>query len=319
VRVLEVKELHKSFASRKYFWSKKRYNRVLKGVNLHIEQGSCLGLVGESGCGKTTLGRLIAGIEDVNDGQILFEGQNIAGVNKSERLKVRRDLQMVFQDCAGSVNPKHTAGQVIIEPAQNFQTIDKANIDEAVGGLLEAVGLSRDDKYKYPGQFSGGQIQRVSIARALSVKPKLIVLDEPISSLDVSVQAQILNLLADLKKEFNLSYLFISHDIEAVYYLSDALAVMYLGSIVEYIEDITLFESMCHPYTKRLLSSVLTADPDRGFAGVQENSEPEVFPDDYKGCLYAARCADAADVCRLKAPALHDVGEKHWVACHTVS
>lgn len=315
--VLTVRNLDKHFSAKEYFWTKPRVHKVLRDVTLRIEEGSCLGLVGESGCGKTTLGRLIAGIDRATSGEILIDGISVSSTNREERAHIKKNLQMVFQDSVGSANPRHTAGKVIIEPAESALRIEGAMADAMVDELMQSVGLGPEDKHKYSSQFSGGQIQRVCLARALSVRPKLIVLDEPISSLDVSVQAATLNLLADVKKEFNLAYLFISHDIEAVYYLSDALAVMYLGSIVEYIEDISEFKSLCHPYTKRLLSSVLVADPDRELVD-GEYSEIAGTEGDSCGCLYAARCEDAKEVCHREVPAQRRLGDKHLVACHLV-
>lgn len=314
--VLEVNNLSKKYAFRNYFWRKKKITDVVKNVSLSIKPGSCLGLVGESGCGKTTLGKMIAGLIKPNHGEILLQGKEMLSANKEEMFLLRRDMQMVFQDCVGSANPKHTAGRVISEPIKNFLHLEKEQEAQMIGELLETVGLSKDDQHKYPEQFSGGQLQRVCIARALSVKPKLIILDEPLSSLDVSVQAQILNLLADLKTEFKLSYLFISHDIESVYYLSDSLAIMYLGMVVEYIEDISLFDSLCHPYTRKLLSSVLSSDPWNKQKLILQNDELDRTGFNSKGCPYVLRCPKTCDLCNTSIPEMKQLSEKHFIACH---
>lgn len=316
MHVLEVKNISKKYTFRNYFWRKKEITEVLRNVSLSIKPGSCLGLVGESGCGKTTLGKTIAGLVKPNQGEILLQGRDLLSANRQESFLLRRDLQMVFQDCVGSVNPKHTAARIIGEPVKNFLQVDPEQENKLIGELLEKVGLSKEDKYKHPVQFSGGQLQRVCIARALSVKPKLIILDEPLSSLDVSVQAQILNLLVDLKLEFNLSYLFISHDIESVYYLSDSLAVMYLGMVVEYIEDISLFDSLCHPYTRKLLSSVLSSDPEHKQTFTAHPVELDKAGFNALGCPYVPRCPKACLQCKTTTPELKQLSENHFIACH---
>lgn len=316
MHMLEIRNISKHYAYKKYLWQRKKKLPAVEEVNLSIAEGVCLGLVGESGCGKTTLGRVVSGLEKPNKGEVVFQGKNAYEGDKADRLHLRRNLQMVFQDCPGSVNPKMTAGDIIGEPLENFMKTGEGERKESVEKLLETVGLNREDYGKYPSQFSGGQLQRVCIARAVSVKPKLIVLDEPLSSLDVSVQAQILNLLADLKREYGLSYLFISHDMESVYYLSDALAVMYLGSIVEYIEDISLFDRLCHPYTKTLISSVLTSRPEK----LRNTGEGAVggkrVESEGSGCKFAPRCTEAKDKCSSERPLLTKISEKHYRACH---
>lgn len=314
--VLEIKDLSKKYAFRNYFWRKKKITTVVRNVSLSINPGACLGLVGESGCGKTTLGKMIAGLVKPSQGEILLQGSNLLSANKQERFLLRRDLQMVFQDCVGSVNLRHPAARIIGEPVRNFLKLAPEQEDNLIGELLAKVGLSRADRDKYPEQFSGGQLQRVCIARVLSVKPKLIILDEPLSSLDVSVQAQILNLLTDLKQEYHLSYLFISHDIESVYYLADSLAVMYLGMIVEYIEDISLFDSLCHPYTRQLLSSVLSCDPEQKKMFTIHQGEPDKTGFLALGCPYAPRCSRTKPQCEITIPAMKRVSEKHSIACH---
>ena len=237
--LIEIQDVKKEYKVRKYG---KTYSLMaVNGVSFNVEEGRCVGLVGESGCGKSTLGRLIVGLENPSEGSIAFNGEiihkNHSRKNPS-KLRFSREIQLVFQDSYDAVNPKFTAKKIIEEPLKNFTDLNPSQRDEKVEELLEQVGLVKEDKEKFAMEFSGGQLQRVCIARALASDPKVFVLDEPLSSLDVSVQAQILNLLSDIKKEMNLSYVLISHDIEAVYYLADALVVMYGGQIMEKIDDL---------------------------------------------------------------------------------
>lgn len=318
MNVLEVKNVVKEYTSKKYFWTKKKKVQIVKDVSLSIKQGQCLGLVGESGCGKTTLGKVIAGLEPPSQGDVLVNGISILSASKKEKFLMRRDMQMVFQDCIGSINPKHSAGSAIIEPVKNYLKLEKHEEQKIIDELIRKVGLNKEDKYKYSSQFSGGQLQRICIARSLSLNPKLIILDEPLSSLDVSVQAQILNLLSDLKKEYSLSYLLISHDMEAIYYLSDSIAVMYFGRIVEYIEDINLFDSLCHPYTEKLLSSVLSSTPGKKKIALEKHEELDIAKANAKGCVYAHRCKKTTELCFGSAPELKEINKKHYIACHHI-
>ncbi|QDR79671.1 ATP-binding cassette domain-containing protein [Sporomusa termitida] len=232
-----------------------------KEISLSLADGECLGLVGESGSGKSTLGRIILGIEKPESGAVFFQGVNLYGPDKAAVRAVRRDLQVVFQDCFSSVNPRLTAGESIAEPLRNFACPGFRDVLLAVGELLELVGLTPGDAAKYPHQFSGGQLQRVCIARAISLRPKLIVLDEAVSSLDVLVQAQILDLLSDLRAERGMSYVFISHDLAAVAHLSDRLAVMYAGEIVERLDNMENLNCLTHPVSRALLAAILPAQP----------------------------------------------------------
>ncbi|MEG0875182.1 MAG: ABC transporter ATP-binding protein [Clostridiales bacterium] len=295
---------------------------AVNGVSFKIENGKCLGLVGESGCGKSTLGRLITGLEPPTHGNVLFKNYPVKrrlSMGKKNKANLSKQIQMVFQDCFSAVNPRYTAAQVIEEPLVNFYNLSKLEISDKITSLLQQVGLNPEDKNKYSRQFSGGQLQRVCIARALASDPKLIVLDEPLSSLDVSVQAQILNLLGDLKRQLDLSYILISHDLEAVYYLSDEIAVMYGGRIMERICSIELFDKMVHPYTLRLLSST------SAYIGKSKevSGEPEDLTIDmgvqnqgYEGCPYAGRCGRVVEQCKNHCPNIKEISVGHFVACH---
>ncbi|RJX28547.1 MAG: ABC transporter ATP-binding protein [Dethiobacter sp.] len=314
--LLKVNQVSKTFKSGHFFFSKGRVVEAVKDLSVKIEEGVCLGLVGESGCGKSTLGRIILGLEPPQSGQVIFQGKDFYKISRQEQKKLRKDLQAVFQDYNSAINPRYPVKMAIGEPLRNYFRLSLLEEKKRIQELLELVGLNPDDMNKYSFQFSGGQLQRVNIARALALNPKLIVLDEAVSSLDVSVQAQILNLLADLKKELNLSYLFISHDIEAVYYLSDAIAVMYLGQIVEFIEGMSIFDQLTHPYSKKLLSSVLGPHPHFRTDLSAEFDELQIKSDTANGCNYIDRCNIKDQVCFKVKPALTSVSEDHLVACH---
>lgn len=242
-------------------WRGRQIVKALQNVALTIQPGCCLGVVGESGSGKSTLGRVILGLEKPDCGEIWFQGKDISRLKDKELRTLRRDMQVVFQDSFSAVNPQLKAGEVIAEPIHNYLNISSAETRDRVAHLLETVGLTAADAEKYPHQFSGGQLQRITIARAIALNPKLIILDEPVASLDMTIQAQILDLLLSLKREFNLAYLFISHDLAAVSFISDALAVMYEGTIVEQLDDISRLSELQHPYSIRLMASQLPTHP----------------------------------------------------------
>lgn len=258
--LLQVKNVTHGYGTTNLFWRSKRAT-VLDDVSLSIEHGQCLGLLGTSGAGKSTLGKVILGLEKPQKGQILFQGIDLYDTNASTRRHLRRDLQVVFQDCYSSVNPRMTAEQIIGEPLQNFESLSPNEQKRTIGELLETVGLSSEDMRKYPHQFSGGQLQRINIARAIALKPKMLILDEAVSSLDMVTQANILTLLKDLKSIFGLSYLFITHDIKAAYTISDALAVMEKGELVVHGEDKAQFLQLAHPSVQRLVQSILSEHP----------------------------------------------------------
>ncbi len=306
--LLEVRNLHKTYGS----WKRKPVY-ALDGVSFSLQEGCCLGVVGESGCGKSTLCRVIAGIERQDRGEVLYEGSSM------DYKKRRNSLQMVFQNSMDAVNIHLRVGDIIAEPLENFTSLNRTQREQEVGRLLELVGLSVEDRIKYPRQFSGGQLQRICIARALAADPRILLLDEPLSSLDVSVQAQLLNLLWDLKKEFKLTCLLVSHDLEAVYYLADKLLVMYGGAVVEELVDIRDFARLRHPYTRRLIEAGALEEegwevvPERaGILGRKESSGGLLG----KGCVYAKHCPRAKESCFERRPVLSQWEAGHKIACH---
>lgn len=309
--LLEVNNLKKVYNVKKF---KHKYSlTAVDGVSLKIEKGKCLGLVGESGCGKSTIAKLILGLEKPTEGQINFNGHDLAQKNQDKMW--RKDLQMVFQDSFDAVNHRLNTKQIIENPIKNFYKLPQEEVDKKIDELLRKVGISTDEKEKFPRQFSGGQLQRICIARALASDPKLMVLDEPLSSLDVSVQAQILNLLQDFKNELEISYLLISHDLEAVYYLSDSIYVMYGGRIMESIEDINLFDNMKHPYTKKLLSSSPEYRIKNTIDDIEEISDDSLEISNF-GCPYANRCPQAIDKCFKERPITKKIEKNHLISCH---
>lgn len=313
--LLEVKNLKKHFKVGK--------NQILKavdGISFNIKEGETLGLVGESGCGKSTTGRTLIRLYDATDGEVIFDGMNVHKLNKREMKEFAKETQMIFQDPYASLNPRMTVGDIIGE-GMDIHNLRKGKERMArIYELLETVGLNREHASRFPHEFSGGQRQRIGIARALSVEPKFIVCDEPISALDVSIQAQVVNLLEDLQKEMGLTYLFIAHDLSMVKHISDRIAVMYLGAIMELTESHTLYEEPLHPYTQALLSAIPIADPE-----LSKNRNRIILEGDVPspinppgGCKFQNRCKYAKDICREKAPELREVKPGHFVACHLV-
>ena len=315
--LLEVQGLRKHFATTQG-WFGRSEGKVLAvdGLSFGIAAGETLGLVGESGCGKSTTGKLILRLQDPTAGRILWRGQAIESLSQSEMRPVRRELQAVFQDPYASLNPRIRAADIVAEPLRNYEAMSDAVARERIAHLFERVGLRPDQMSKYPFEFSGGQRQRLGIARALSVQPRLIVCDEPVSALDVSVQAQVINLLMDLQAEFGLSYLFIAHDLAVVEHISHRVAVMYLGKIVELASRRQIFSRPQHPYTEALLDAVPVPDPRvRKQRRVLTGDVPSPM-NPPPGCRFHTRCPLAEARCRVEEPPLQQVLPGQWVACH---
>ncbi len=298
-------------------WEQKTVKAV-SDISLEIVRGETLALVGESGCGKTTLGRVLSLFYTPSEGEFKINGENVVGLKRKQIKPLRQHVQMIFQDPMSSLNPRHTVEGILTEPLKIFGKGTAEENRTQAGDLLEACGLPREDLAKYPHEFSGGQRQRITIARALALNPAFIVADEPVSALDVSVQSQILNLMKDLREKFNLTYLFISHDLAVVHHLADRVAVMYLGRIVEIAPRDSLFNNAVHPYTRALLSSMPTVTPNKAKIGRVLQGDPPSPIDPPPGCPFNPRCAHATDLCREQAPILEEsrFGGAHQVACH---
>jgi oligopeptide/dipeptide ABC transporter ATP-binding protein len=315
--LLQVKNLKKYFPIKGGLLGKEiGYVKAVDDVSFTVKHGETLGLVGESGCGKSTTGRAILRLIEPTAGQIIFGNQDITSLSSADMRKMRRDLQIVFQDPFASLNPRHTVERILEEPLIVHGIGNAKERKERVKHLLEVVGLSSYHGRRYPHQFSGGQRQRVGIARALAVNPKLIVADEPVSALDVSIQSQVLNLLQDLQQEFHLSYIFIAHDLSVVRHISDRVGVMYLGRIVELADKDRLYENPKHPYTQALLSAVPVADPDANRERIILQGDVPSPANAPKGCAFHTRCWAATQICKEERPAFEDVGNDHFVACH---
>ncbi|MBM7624405.1 ABC transporter ATP-binding protein [Sporohalobacter salinus] len=320
MELLKIAEVSKYYTNKQgIFFKNKEIVKAVDKVTLLLNKGETLGLVGESGCGKSTLALIIMMLEFPSSGKIIFKGDDITNL-KEEKLKdFRKSVQIIFQDSYSSLNPRQTALDIIGEPLKNFYEMSNDKYIAKIRNLMELVGLNSDDIFKYPHEFSGGQRQRINIARALALKPELVICDEPVSNLDVSVQAQILNLLKDLKKKFKLSYIFISHDLSAVDYISDRIAVMYLGKIVEVFKKNKLLKDKHHPYTKTLLEVIPLPNPDSKMNWEYiKKSSPSKAVDVQKGCRFSSRCVYSKEICRHEEPELKKINDDHWIACHFI-
>ncbi len=319
--ILEVTNLRKYFPVRSSGLVRRTIGQVqaVDGVSFQVEPGSSLGLVGESGCGKSTTGRLITRLLDPTSGSMKFEGREIGNLSNRQMLPLRKEIQMIFQDPYSSLNPRHTVGTIVGTPLKVHNMVPDKKVLSRVKELLEVVGLNPEHYNRYPSEFSGGQRQRIGIARALALQPKLLVADEPVSALDVSIQAQVVNLLQDLQREFNIAFLFIAHDLAVVRHFCPEVAVMYLGKVVEIADRETLYLRPHHPYTQALLSAV----PDVKQAAIGGRRERIRLEGDVpspvnppSGCRFRTRCWMAQDICAKQEPPLLQIGPKHKVACH---
>lgn len=313
--ILEASDLKKHFPVRKGFFQRVTgHVQAVDGVTLSLAPGETLGIVGESGCGKSTVGRMLTRLLEPTDGRVQLQGEDIADIQDSA---LRRDVQMIFQDPYSSLNPRMTAGEIVMEPLIIHGIGTAEDRRQRVEDLFKRVGLRVSDIYKSPAEFSGGQRQRIGIARALALNPSVIICDEPVSALDASIQAQVVNLLMDLQKELGIAYVFIAHDLSIVYHISHRVAVMYLGKIVELADRTALYSNPKHPYTQALLSAVPLADPsrERGERVLLEGDLPSpVNPP--SGCRFHTRCPVAMARCKTEVPEFKDSGNGHMVACH---
>lgn len=315
--LVKIENLNKKFAIKTSVFSDvKEYIHVLNDVNLEIKEGEILALVGESGCGKSTLGKCILNLLDYEKGVIKFKNKDIKSLNKKELKDFRKEVQLVFQNPFSSLNPKMKIFDILKEPLEVHKTGTKEEIKKQVIDMIKLVGLNIEDLKKYPHEFSGGQRQRIAIARALILKPKFLIADEPVSALDVSIQAQIVNLLLELKEKLNITILFISHDLNIVKFISNKVAVMYLGEIVEFADKEELFNNPKHPYTQALLSAIPKIDESNKEDKILLQGELPSLKNLPKGCKFHTRCFKKQDVCKTLLPKNEEISQKHIAKCH---
>ena len=318
--LLETKDLQKHFPIKDFFGRKKQAVKAVDGITFQIRKGETFGLVGESGCGKSTLGRTLIRMYEPTGGQIIFDGEDITKLEGAKLQPYHKRMQIIFQDPYSALDPHHNVEEIIREPMSLYTNASKSDIDEQIVELLKKVGMKADDMYKYAYEFSGGQRQRIGIARALAVKPEFLLCDEPISALDVSIQAQVINMLKELQEERGLTYLFIAHDLSVVKYISDRVVVMYLGTMVETAETDELYAHPMHPYTQALLSAIPEADPNKAKANQRIPIKGEIpSPINPKNCCrFAERCQHATERCFKEMPQMKEIAPGHKVACHLV-
>lgn len=317
--LLEVKHLKKYYQVNEGLFRKEKHFKAVDDVSFSIEEGETFGLVGESGCGKTTVGKSILRLTEPTGGEVLLNGQDLVRMDKQTLRSHRKEIQMIFQDPYSSLNPQMNVEAIISEPFREYKLAQGNEVKQQVRNILEMVGINQQDMKKYPHEFSGGQRQRIVIARALAAKPKLIVCDEPVSALDVSVQAQILNLMRSLQKELGIAYLFIAHGMPVVRHISHKVGVMYLGKLVEVSPSKELFSHSLHPYTQALLSAVPLPDPTQRQQRIVLSGEVPNLINPPNGCLFSNRCRYCTQLCKECAPELKEVTPNHWVACHKIA
>ena len=315
--LIEVKNLVKWFPIKSSFFKRTIGNvRAVDGISFHIKRGQTMGLVGESGCGKSTAGRTILRLIEKTSGEVFFDGQDIFKMSREELRRLRPRIQIIFQDPYSSLSPRIPIGEIIGEAVREHNIVPKEEFDDYISRVMRACGLQEYHKDRYPHEFSGGQRQRICIARALALNPDFIVCDEPVSALDVSIQAQIINLLKQLQKDFGFTYLFISHDLSVVEHISDTVGVMYLGSMVEYADTEKIFTKPLHPYTEALFSAIPVPDPDVKMKRIILQGSLPSPANPPAGCKFHTRCHKCMEVCKYAAPEWVEVEPEHWCACH---
>lgn len=315
--VIEVKDLKKYFPIKSGFLKKTIGNvKAVDGVSFKIKRGTTMGLVGESGCGKTTVGKTVLRLTSKTGGDVLFNGTEIHSLSKKEMQKMRSKIQMIFQDPYSSLSPRMPVSEIIGEAVREHNIVPKAEHDQYIEQIMQSCGLQPYHKDRYPHEFSGGQRQRICIARSLALNPEFVICDEPVSALDVSIQAQIINLLKDLQDKYNLTYLFISHDLSVVEHISDTVGVMYLGSMVEYADKESIFKNPLHPYTKALFSAIPIPDPTTKMNRIiLEGSIPSPA-NPPSGCKFHTRCKECKEICKTQIPEMREIEPGHFVSCH---